>query len=896
MASRASIVITAVLLASAALPRGSRGDEYFDPVRAGTVTDPRITELSGMVPVTLHAGHYWIHNDSGDSPRVFAMRLDGAIVAEVEVLGAAATDWEDIARGPGPLAGETYLYIADTGNNGLDRGQLAVYRVLEPGLPSLEPGQVLASEPAEKLPFRYPDGSFDAEALVVHPSSGKVYVLTKDAAAPGVYRLPSLDPAAGVQTMARLGTLDYGDLITGADLSADGRRLLVRTYSEVLELHLPEGEPFERIFFQAAEARPGAPIETKSESICLDHRDRDVITSNESIPAPIHRLYAKVPRAACSYSVPEDSPRRFVRGDVLLEDGAPPGDVDAADAAAVVEVASGSRAPPCPDAADANDDGTLSLEDAATLLGSLASGKPLPQPFPQAALDSTGDPLGCREQARRVYLAEGDPWRYWHGSMLPEDDWMEPGADVSAWPQGPGGVGFGSSALGTALAGSPSSSISLRARADFTAGDAEELEGIDDLVLELDYNDGFVAYLNGVEVARRGLGDAGYDVPSEHAARSHAGGVWEELRLCPKLLRPGLNVLALDVRNRSRLDRTLFFRAALRGSAALAGTPPPAPAPEPSGRLRLQVMRGLSAGEEGVVAVLAAAGEPLRGTSFSIAYDPSVLSVLAVAAPEALRGKVLEASAVEASAGRLHHAMTVLPEAIGDGAFAAGDSILLAEVRCRVVAGAPGSTRLSFLGPAAAPRLESLLVLPGPRAAEPALEDLAVEVTAGAAPAIALVLDNRGVRGKVFLVMGTRLNQQGLQVKVCRRPARFTLLADGATLRVTAPGCEREGFAPLEVCNAFGCDVVEEGFFYTEAGPFWVRGDSNGDGTVDISDAVAVLGDLFLGVLARPACAEALDANADGRVDLSDAVFVLSFLFQGGADIPPPFPEPVLCR
>ena len=69
------------------------------------------------------------------------------------------------------------------------------------------------------------------------------------------------------------------------------------------------------------------------------------------------------------------------------------------------------------------------------------------------------------------------------------------------------------------------------------------------------------------------------------------------------------------------------------------------------------------------------------------------------------------------------------------------------------------------------------------------------------------------------------------------------------------------------------------------------RGDFNGDGGVDISDAIATLGHLFLDGPA-PGCAEAADFNDDGGVDISDAIFLLQDLFapSAGSAIPPPGP------
>ena len=70
----------------------------------------------------------------------------------------------------------------------------------------------------------------------------------------------------------------------------------------------------------------------------------------------------------------------------------------------------------------------------------------------------------------------------------------------------------------------------------------------------------------------------------------------------------------------------------------------------------------------------------------------------------------------------------------------------------------------------------------------------------------------------------------------------------------------------------------------------FVRGDSNTDGSIDISDPVKTLGVLFLGD-PNPGCDDAMDSNDSGVLDISDGVFTLNFLFAGGADIPAPYPD-----
>jgi hypothetical protein len=74
------------------------------------------------------------------------------------------------------------------------------------------------------------------------------------------------------------------------------------------------------------------------------------------------------------------------------------------------------------------------------------------------------------------------------------------------------------------------------------------------------------------------------------------------------------------------------------------------------------------------------------------------------------------------------------------------------------------------------------------------------------------------------------------------------------------------------------------------ASPF-LRGDSNSDAVVNLSDAVFTLGALFAGGRS-PACPDAADANDDGAIDIADPIATLSFLFTGAAPLPPPAGAP----
>ena len=221
---------------------------YGSPTRIITIKSESVTESSGLVASRSLPGAYWTHNDSGDGPFIYAFNTNGESLGVFRVAGANARDWEDISIGPGPQPNRTYLYIGDIGDNSEKRPDIVIYRVPEPDLRTAAKGSTkarpLTTEPAEAIRLKYPDGKHDAEALLVHPTTGNIYIVTKVAFAnPTVYEAAAPFTTGNTITMKRIGEVHvpslFGGAITGGSVSPDGRRVALCDYFQGYELTLP---------------------------------------------------------------------------------------------------------------------------------------------------------------------------------------------------------------------------------------------------------------------------------------------------------------------------------------------------------------------------------------------------------------------------------------------------------------------------------------------------------------------------------------------------------------------------------------------------------------------------------------------------------------------------------
>jgi hypothetical protein len=101
------------------------------PTLVGTLTSSTLDEVSGIVDSRANPNTFWVHNDSGDTARFFAINHQGALLGTFPLSGAPLGDWEDIAIAPKPSGGN-YLYLGDIGDNNSNRPYIIVYRTDEP--------------------------------------------------------------------------------------------------------------------------------------------------------------------------------------------------------------------------------------------------------------------------------------------------------------------------------------------------------------------------------------------------------------------------------------------------------------------------------------------------------------------------------------------------------------------------------------------------------------------------------------------------------------------------------------------------------------------------------------------------------------------------------------------
>ena len=220
--------------------------------------DPAIVEASALV---VQDGLFLTTNDSGDTGRVFAVDRSGNTVG-VTHWSADPTDTEALAPG-----GHGFVWVGDIGDNDARRSSVDIARI--------PVGRGDRTVPATTYRLTYPDGATDAETLLRDPTTGHLYIASKNVFGGLLYAVPEhLDPT-GDNRLKVVGRVL--PVATDGSFFPDGRHLVVRNYSTAVVYAWPSLHPVGSF---------PLPAQQQGEGIAVAD-DGKVYVSSEGLRSPV---------------------------------------------------------------------------------------------------------------------------------------------------------------------------------------------------------------------------------------------------------------------------------------------------------------------------------------------------------------------------------------------------------------------------------------------------------------------------------------------------------------------------------------------------------------------------------------------------------------------------------
>jgi hypothetical protein len=257
-------------------------------------------EISGIAASGINHDLYYVHNDSGDTSRFFAINPDGKLKSTIYFKGDpkekhwGVHDCEDIAVGPGPVNGKSYVYMGDIGDNHSIRAYLTVYRMEEQ---TAWANAGTTSTDAAPIHLKYPDGPKDAETLMIDPVERLIYIVSKRQDSVTVYTTPLNYKVNDTVILTKRCKLFFAGYklfkwITAGDISKDGQQVLLKSYTKVYYWKRKNNEPV----WKTMQRRPGIlpyTEERQGEAIGFTPDGKGYYTCSEGVYTPIY--YYKLP-------------------------------------------------------------------------------------------------------------------------------------------------------------------------------------------------------------------------------------------------------------------------------------------------------------------------------------------------------------------------------------------------------------------------------------------------------------------------------------------------------------------------------------------------------------------------------------------------------------------------
>lgn len=234
------LIIFAVLIigCSKEQPVQNETQAFLPGVKLAELTNKNLEEISGLEASITNAPFLWAHNDSGNDPEIFLLNDKLDIKLTCILTGVENRDWEDIAVGPGPDPNKNYIYAADIGDNDAIYQEKFIYRFEEPVWEEGKTDKITISS-FDKITFQLEDERKDTEALLLHPKTKNLYVVSKREKPVYLYELKFPMQVGETLTAKKMIALPFTQIVAG-DIAADGKEILLKNYNNIYYWNSPQ--------------------------------------------------------------------------------------------------------------------------------------------------------------------------------------------------------------------------------------------------------------------------------------------------------------------------------------------------------------------------------------------------------------------------------------------------------------------------------------------------------------------------------------------------------------------------------------------------------------------------------------------------------------------------------
>ena len=270
-------------------------------VDMGLVLNNKIDEASGIASSRNNSDLLWVHNDSGDLARVYAIGSDGSDLGILRLPGEIAFDWEDMCIGPGPEEGVDYIYIGDIGNNFSRKNKSRIFRFKEPKIDfdSISIPFDIKIRDVDKIIYSLPDENRDSETLMIDPITRDIHIITKRESSPHIYTLSYPQSTSSDILADFIGSIEISpdksyrmsDRIVSGDISRDGRMVIIKTLHQIFLIRKEPSSPFSSIISNP-QLELKYVLEPQGEAVCWKWDQSGYFTiSEESENKPAHLYF-----------------------------------------------------------------------------------------------------------------------------------------------------------------------------------------------------------------------------------------------------------------------------------------------------------------------------------------------------------------------------------------------------------------------------------------------------------------------------------------------------------------------------------------------------------------------------------------------------------------------------